>query len=68
MASLSTGFRTSAFGVTVRTCIPNHSFSHEMGHHRDGLDAHFPAGALDSQRDLAAIGYDDFIKHVCRPD
>ena len=28
-----------------------------------GLDAHFAAGALDAQRDFAAIGNEDFFEH-----
>jgi hypothetical protein len=28
-----------------------------------GLDAHFAAGALDTERDLATIGDEDFFKH-----
>jgi hypothetical protein len=32
--------------------------------HRDGLDAKFLAGAQDTQGDLAAIGYQDFIEHL----
>lgn len=32
MTSLSTGFAGSAFGVTVRTCIPGRTFTHECGH------------------------------------
>ena len=31
--------------------------------HRDGLDPHLAAGALDAQRDLAAIGDQDFFEH-----
>ena len=29
----------------------------------DSLDAHFAARALNAQRDLAAIGYYDFVQH-----
>lgn len=32
MTSLSTGFASSAFGITVRTCIPGRTFTHECGH------------------------------------
>jgi peptidyl-Asp metalloendopeptidase len=32
MTTLSTGFASSSFAVTVRTCIPNHTFTHEAGH------------------------------------
>jgi hypothetical protein len=28
--------------------------------YRDRLDAHFPAGALDTQGDFAAVCYNDF--------
>ncbi len=35
----------------------------DRGVHRDGLDAHFAAGAQDSQSDFAAVGNDDFIEH-----
>ena len=31
--------------------------------HRDGGDAHLLAGAMDAQRDLAAIGDEDFLEH-----
>ncbi len=34
-----------------------------LGMNYDSLDAHFAAGTLDSERDLAAIGYEDFSKH-----
>ena len=34
------------------------------GVHRDGRDAHLAAGALDAQRDLAAIGDEDFLEHA----
>ena len=34
-----------------------------FGMHDDGFYAHFAAGALDAQRDLAAIGDQDFFKH-----
>ncbi len=34
-----------------------------FGMHGDGLDAHFAAGALDAQRDLAAIGNENLFKH-----
>ena len=37
------------------------------GMHRDGLDAHLLAGAVDAQRDLAAIGDEDFIEHRVGP-
>ena len=33
------------------------------GVHRDGLDIEFPACAQDTQRNLATIGYNDFIEH-----
>jgi hypothetical protein len=43
MGSLSTGFASSAFAVTVRTCIPNHTLTHECGHnmgsHHDAANA-----------------------------
>ncbi len=43
MTNLSTGFASSAFGVTVRTCISNRSFTHECGHnmgcHHDAANA-----------------------------
>ncbi|MCA8967127.1 MAG: hypothetical protein KDC48_19765 [Planctomycetes bacterium] len=32
MTNLSAGFASSAFAVTVRTCIPNRTLSHECGH------------------------------------
>jgi hypothetical protein len=32
LGSLSTGFESSAFAVTVRTCIPNRTLTHECGH------------------------------------
>ena len=35
------------------------------GVHGDGLDAQLAAGAQDAQRDLAAIGDDDFFQHRC---
>jgi hypothetical protein len=31
--------------------------------HRDGLDAHFAAGALNPQRDLAAVCDKNFLEH-----
>ena len=43
MTTLSTAFEPNAFAVTVRTCIPNHSFTHECGHnmgsHHDAANA-----------------------------
>lgn len=43
MTNLSTGFASSAFAVTVRTCIANQSFTHECGHnmgcHHDQANA-----------------------------
>ena len=36
------------------------------GMHRDGLDAELPAGALDAQRHLAAVGYEDLVEHRVR--
>lgn len=43
MGSLSTGFESSAFAVTVRTCISNRSLTHECGHnmgcHHDAANA-----------------------------
>jgi hypothetical protein len=43
MGNVSTGFNTSAFGVTVRTCIPNRTLTHEIGHnmgcHHDAPNA-----------------------------
>jgi hypothetical protein len=35
--------------------------------HGDGLDAEFLAGPQDAQRDLAAIGDEDFLEHGGRP-
>jgi hypothetical protein len=32
MSTLSTGFASSAFGVTWRACLANHSLTHECGH------------------------------------
>ena len=32
--------------------------------HGDGLDAELAAGAQDAERDLAAIGDDDFVEHA----
>ncbi len=43
MTNLSTGFSSSAFAVTVRTCIPNHTFTHEAGHNMGSH--HDPANA-----------------------
>ena len=31
--------------------------------HRDGADAHFPAGPVDAKGDLAAIGDQDLVEH-----
>jgi hypothetical protein len=31
--------------------------------HRHSLDPHVAAGAMDAQRDLAAIGDEDFLEH-----
>jgi hypothetical protein len=39
------------------------SLTFGLGVHDHGLDAHFAAGALDAQRDFAAIGNEDFFKH-----
>lgn len=43
MTNLSTGFASSAFAVTVRTCIPNQTLTHECGHnmgsHHDAANA-----------------------------
>src|SRR5690606_28556940 len=36
-----------------------------LGMHDHRLDAEFAAGALDAQRDLAAIGDQDLFKHRC---
>ena len=33
------------------------------GMNRDGFDAQFLAGAVDTHRDLAAIGYENFVEH-----
>ena len=32
MTNPSTGFRSSAFSVSVRSCLSNHTLTHEMGH------------------------------------
>jgi hypothetical protein len=37
-----------------------------LGIDDDRLDAHLAAGALDSQRDLAAIGDQDLLEHAGR--
>ncbi|MBI5852930.1 MAG: hypothetical protein HZB39_18120 [Planctomycetes bacterium] len=49
MTSLSTGFRTSSFNVTVRGCMTGHTLTHEMGHtmachhdHANGSGALYP--------------------------
>ena len=34
------------------------------GMHGNRLDAHLAAGAQNTERDLAAIGDDDFVEHV----
>jgi hypothetical protein len=34
--------------------------------HRNGLDAELAAGPLDAQRDLAAVGYENFFEHRFR--
>lgn len=43
MTNLSTGFRTSAFGVTLRTCFSGNTLAHEIGHnigcHHDRANA-----------------------------
>ncbi len=43
MGSLSLGFESSAFAVTVRTCIPGRTLTHECGHnmgcHHDAANA-----------------------------
>ncbi len=43
LGSLSVGFESSAFAVTVRTCIPNRTLTHECGHnmgcHHDAANA-----------------------------
>jgi hypothetical protein len=31
--------------------------------HGNGLDAKLAAGAQDAQRDLAAVGYENFFEH-----
>lgn len=41
MTNLSTSFSTSAFAITVRTCIPGHTFTHESGHNM-GCHHDFP--------------------------
>ena len=33
------------------------------GMNGDGADAHFPARSLDAERDFAAVGDQDFVKH-----
>ena len=40
----------------------------DRGMYGDGLDAHFPAGAQDSQGNLAAVGNDDFFEHCVKSD
>ena len=35
----------------------------DRGVHGDRLDAELAAGAQDAQRDLAAVGDDDFVEH-----
>ena len=35
-----------------------------LGVHCDGLDAQFAAGALDTQGDFTAIGYEYFFEHL----
>src|SRR5439155_1704041 len=37
-----------------------------FGVHDHGADAHLPAGALDAQRDLAAVGNQDLLEHARR--
>ena len=37
------------------------------GMHRDGADAHLAAGAMDAQRDLAAVGDQDLVEHGACP-
>ena len=39
-----------------------HRFGIRRGMHRDRADPHFPAGALDAQRDLAAVGDQDLLE------
>src|ERR1700744_3092633 len=36
------------------------------GMDRDGGDSHLLAGAVDAERDLAAIGDEDFLEHQAR--
>jgi len=38
-------------------------FAIRFGVHGDRLDSELAAGADDAQRDLPAIGYEDFLKH-----
>ena len=40
-----------------------HSVGIGNGMHRDGLDAQFPARAVNAHRDFAAIGYENFVEH-----
>lgn len=34
------------------------------GMHRDSFDAHFAAGALNTKRDFATVGNQDFVEHA----
>src|SRR3546814_1817887 len=36
------------------------------GVHRHRLDPHLAAGAVDAERDLAAVGNEDLVEHRCR--
>jgi hypothetical protein len=41
-----------------------HGFGVGGGVHGDGGDAEFLAGALDAQRDFAAVGDEDFVEQA----
>ena len=41
-----------------------HRFGIGGGMNRDRLDAHLSGGALNTQRDLAAIRDEDFLEHA----
>ena len=59
--TLAGGSRADTHGLVRQLHILG--FGIGFGMHGDGLDAHFAAGALNTQRDLAPVGDKNLFKH-----